>query len=268
MSGNNYRYESVCQTCNKSFPSTIPNCQRCKSCRTNATTKTCAVDSCNLTARYGHKYCNAHDIRNRTYGNPLIKKDRFTGELVIDPTLGSYYSKPEYNFTPIYYKNCPDCDQLFVTSNTSRIYCSSHSGHHNYYEPKFIAGKWYELVCECGNLIPFFAGQQGMPPRRCNQCKKLARQKEKFNYESRKRTNGPYENIDPQKVFARDNYICQRCFEPILMNETAPHPQSPSVDHIIPLAKGGTHTWDNIQSMHFWCNSVKSDSVDNQDGDN
>lgn len=33
----------------------------------------------------------------------------------------------------------------------------------------------------------------------------------------------------------------------------------PSVDHVIPLVKGGVHSWDNIKLSHRICNSVKSD---------
>ena len=34
----------------------------------------------------------------------------------------------------------------------------------------------------------------------------------------------------------------------------------PSVDHIKPISKGGTHTWDNIQLAHRYCNTIKSDN--------
>lgn len=32
----------------------------------------------------------------------------------------------------------------------------------------------------------------------------------------------------------------------------------PSIDHVFPLAKGGTHTWDNVKLAHRGCNSRKS----------
>lgn len=33
----------------------------------------------------------------------------------------------------------------------------------------------------------------------------------------------------------------------------------PTVDHITPLSKGGTHTWGNVQLAHMACNSGKCD---------
>jgi len=36
------------------------------------------------------------------------------------------------------------------------------------------------------------------------------------------------------------------------------YPMSLSIDHIIPLANGGTHEPKNVQIAHFICNSIKS----------
>ncbi|WP_425411627.1 HNH endonuclease [Lacticigenium naphthae] len=33
----------------------------------------------------------------------------------------------------------------------------------------------------------------------------------------------------------------------------------PSIEHVIPLSKGGTHTWDNVRLAHIHCNIIKSD---------
>ncbi len=35
-------------------------------------------------------------------------------------------------------------------------------------------------------------------------------------------------------------------------------PFAPTVDHIIPVSRAGTHTWDNVQLAHWLCNSLKS----------
>lgn len=34
----------------------------------------------------------------------------------------------------------------------------------------------------------------------------------------------------------------------------------PSIDHIVPISKGGTHEWSNVQLAHKRCNSVKSNN--------
>jgi 5-methylcytosine-specific restriction endonuclease McrA len=36
-------------------------------------------------------------------------------------------------------------------------------------------------------------------------------------------------------------------------------PSYPSIDHILPLSKGGAHTWDNIMLAHRQCNWLKGD---------
>ena len=35
----------------------------------------------------------------------------------------------------------------------------------------------------------------------------------------------------------------------------------PSIDHVLPLSKGGEHSWDNIKLAHRICNTKKSDKV-------
>ena len=39
-------------------------------------------------------------------------------------------------------------------------------------------------------------------------------------------------------------------------------PMSPTIDHIIPMSKGGGHTWDNVQVAHAICNSYKCDRME------
>ncbi len=44
------------------------------------------------------------------------------------------------------------------------------------------------------------------------------------------------------------------------MDAVAPALYSPTIDHVIPLAKGGYDTIENVKAAHFICNSKKSDS--------
>lgn len=72
--------------------------------------------------------------------------------------------------------------------------------------------------------------------------------------------------ITLKKLIARDGLTCAICGGECDLND---HSWSnytgamyPSIDHIIPLSKGGTHTWDNVQVTHMICNSLKSDSIE------
>lgn len=67
------------------------------------------------------------------------------------------------------------------------------------------------------------------------------------------------ENVSPSKTFARDDYECQLCGEPMDMTSSVPHPLAATIDHIIPLSRGGTHEPANVQSAHFICNAYKGD---------
>ncbi|HET7736456.1 MAG TPA: HNH endonuclease [Nocardioidaceae bacterium] len=62
-------------------------------------------------------------------------------------------------------------------------------------------------------------------------------------------------------LFDRDGWICGLCSEPIPSDLRWPEPLSASVDHIIPLSKGGRHTLDNVQAAHLICNISKGAKV-------
>ena len=75
----------------------------------------------------------------------------------------------------------------------------------------------------------------------------------------------PYHTgITLPKVYRRDGGICQICGKPTDWNDKAwgEHlgPMHPTIDHIVALASGGGHTWDNVQLAHAICNSYKRDT--------
>ena len=56
--------------------------------------------------------------------------------------------------------------------------------------------------------------------------------------------------------------ICGICGKPVDFSYKNPHPLAPTVDHIIPVSKGG-HPSDiaNLQLAHRCCNRAKADSL-------
>lgn len=56
--------------------------------------------------------------------------------------------------------------------------------------------------------------------------------------------------------------VCGICGKPVDFSYKYPHPLSPTVDHIIPIARGGhPSALENLQLAHRCCNRQKSDKV-------
>ncbi len=72
-----------------------------------------------------------------------------------------------------------------------------------------------------------------------------------------KRFGVKYTNINKTAIFERDKWICGLCGELVDKIFVFPHPLSPSLDHILPLSRGGDHVEDNCQCSHFCCNLLK-----------
>lgn len=63
------------------------------------------------------------------------------------------------------------------------------------------------------------------------------------------------ENVDPRVVFDRDKGICGICLKDV-------DPASKwEVDHVMPISRGGAHSYSNVQLAHRKCNRAKSASL-------
>ena len=65
------------------------------------------------------------------------------------------------------------------------------------------------------------------------------------------------DKINRWDVFERDGWVCQICGEEVDSMLSGTDPRGPSLDHIIPISKGGTHTHGNVQLAHRRCNTRK-----------
>ena len=71
---------------------------------------------------------------------------------------------------------------------------------------------------------------------------------------------GAYEKA--RERILRTQTVCGICGKPVDFSLKYPHPMSATVDHIIPVSKGG-HPSDisNLQLAHRCCNRAKSDKL-------
>jgi hypothetical protein len=77
------------------------------------------------------------------------------------------------------------------------------------------------------------------------------------------RANCITEIVNELQVYEIHNWVCGICGKRINKKLTKPNLKSKSLDHIIPLSKGGTHTYNNLQPAHLSCNMSKNNKIDN-----
>lgn len=89
------------------------------------------------------------------------------------------------------------------------------------------------------------------------ESKRVARLKGK----ARKRA-ATVESVSPTRVFERDGWLCHLCGGKTLKDKRGTHhPKAPELDHIVPLSKGGEHSYRNTACAHRKCNAAKSDTI-------
>ena len=70
------------------------------------------------------------------------------------------------------------------------------------------------------------------------------------------------EDVGPSVVLSRDGWVCHICGDAIDPKFKSPDVMSWSIDHVIPLAKGGAHEYKNCKAAHRGCNSRKGAILD------
>lgn len=123
-------------------------------------------------------------------------------------------------------------------------------------------------ICkECGQEFNATHGSQKYCTQQC--ADKASGRRKEIRRRRKLRKNGPIHwSISLDKLSKRDKNICHICggkcdwqdYEISEAGHFIVGKNYPSTDHIVPVADGGTHTWDNVRLAHHYCNTVKSSS--------
>lgn len=65
------------------------------------------------------------------------------------------------------------------------------------------------------------------------------------------------------EIRERDGNRCHLCGDRVSA-KAWPHPLSASLDHVVPLTKGGAHDPDNVKLAHLACNTAKGNRGGNE----
>lgn len=71
-------------------------------------------------------------------------------------------------------------------------------------------------------------------------------------------------DITLEALYRRDSGVCYLCGKPCDWNDKTDKtvgPTYPSIDHMVPISRGGLHAWTNVKLAHFECNWKKSDAL-------
>lgn len=158
----------------------------------------------------------------------------------------------------VFVKECPITHKLFTTPHHNATYHPSLTPEQIYkYNNPPIPMQLFKCV-ECGSKFKGHKNTTGV----CIECNnKKHRRIAKAKRRARERQL-PCDSIDPHLVFDMFKWTCNECGKhtPLSARGKGYH-NSPELDHRVPLSKGGTHTYDNVQCLCRECNNNKSDKL-------
>lgn len=242
-----------CQECGDVFEYPVTRgrprktCDECKSAvrepKPRITDATCPVCSSAFTAKM------SHGVRQVTCSRACglaMKRSRFAEtscfvcEIVFTPTVmdQAYCSascRQKVNASRVYFGSCVICSSPFVGRAASRLVC-------------------YNDTCNAERIRRHMRENYARFKPDAIKNAHIRRARIKLN---------GYEIVDPIKVYERDGWTCQLCGEPVKRETTIKRdPHMASLDHIIPIVHGGSHTYNNVQCSHYVCNLRKHDRVE------
>lgn len=208
----------------------------------------CSIDGCSTSVR-AKGLCATHYSRLRRKGDPL---HRLHGEVVdgkricprckIDKPVATAYGKRNTAGVP-----CLECSAK-ITAEWRRA------------NPRPLV-QGVARTCACG--VEFTVNKRRS--RYCSpECSGRFKNRDNWKYLNARRTRlraAYIETFDRAEIFERDGWICQLCGAPIDPSLKFPDVLAATLDHIIPISRGGKHERSNAQAAHHRCNSAKGNRM-------
>ena len=209
----------LCESCGTEMP---PERGLRKYCSDDCKPR-CKVDGCEVAARSKDGYCARHKALVRRNGVPA-------GTHEWTPASDKY--------------TCVVCGDKFTSGNGSRKYCSVNCKTLGVTYKDQVPSLSFNCVM-CGKHVGRHRKAslyQRSDKKICDQCKSHRRKRHKSS---------------PGFLARRDGTKCGICGQEVDLSLAYPDLMRGSVDHILPVALGGTHEDTNLQLAHLRCNMTK-----------
>lgn len=165
----------------------------------------------------------------------------------------------KYFSTTVRWETCSCCQLRWINNPQSTLSkcprCNvKPSGPHSPWRPPGGARHWIVGNCQrCSCKIIKYSFTERLEPY-CSPCmRSLAKERRRAHL-----AGVPRETYNRLKVFERDNWRCQLCGKKTRPDKKTPHHRAPTIDHIVPISKGGADVESNVQTACFVCNSKKA----------
>lgn len=193
----------------------------------------CSVVDCTQPS-FRHGMCNTHSLRLKRYGDPLIRKKAANGEVKNKACC---------------IKGCSNKRAASMLNN--KIYCTTH----------------YSRIVRYGNPLTRkrLANGEATPERKKENTKRAQQNyyktphgilRRRFSNAKRRVFDGGTSRHIPKEEFLKlwKQDTCGICKMTVTNNDK-------SLDHIMPIARGGRNDIANLQIAHLRCNQVKNDNI-------
>lgn len=167
-------------------------------------------------------------------------------------------------------KRCLNCGNYFVPSNNVQKFCGPECRAEDEKKRYESAAVHEELFCECcgKRFVSRRAGQKYCSDRCRNRMSLITHRRNAAKLDRVKTKKD--KTVTLFALIKRDNNICQICGKECDLydyevSETGTMncgERYPTIDHIKPCSKGGSHTWNNVQLACRKCNLIKGDKYD------
>lgn len=165
---------------------------------------------------------------------------------------------------------CEHCGAAYVLARTGQKFCSDRCREQSYRKGgvKFVNKSCEYCSVELGSVHPqkrFCGGncarkfrEADMTPgeRRARWERKRANWQRRRALKKGATVGPPFTILD---VISRDGWQCSLCGEVVDGSLVYPDPRSLSLDHVVPLNRGGEHSLTNAALAHLECNVIKGD---------
>lgn len=230
--------------------------------------------------------CGAPECK-RQYRNERQREFQAKHREATGRSYSRQYDRPRVKAHPI---SCAQCGREATVTKTTSRYCS----HQCFYDAKYGSDRPREdnqgvaahkrlsarrrhairairlAAVGTAGVIPWIAGcctRCGesfvrRQARMVRHCSRRCQTRDKAAKRRALEAGATVDAISRYRIHVRDGWTCHICGDPVDRDAVVPDLEAPVLDHVIALAKGGSHSEGNLKTAHFYCNSVKRDLAD------